>query len=296
MQWPTDVLARILHFLAVSGYGICARQQLAFLVCKNKDLAKAARAATMPLVAEIEFPENVPQPQRVFLIPFMQATIVKIEIDWGDGSELERVEDGGKGFVKHSYQLPGRYTVAVFPTLAGTVCLDHLGFDDTNLFGIKRDPWWTHLISLHTLGTLGITSLSCLFSSANCNIDLSKLQVGGVRDLSWMFTNNEKFNQPISSWDVSSVTDMSWMFRGARKFNQDISSWNVSNVTSMAAMFFEALSFNQPIGSWNVGKVRNMSAMFRNALSFNHPIGPGDVSSGKDMKGRGRRRVLRPPP
>ncbi|MBC8395925.1 MAG: BspA family leucine-rich repeat surface protein, partial [Flavobacteriales bacterium] len=48
---------------------------------------------------------------------------------------------------------------------------------------------------------------------------------------SFMFSENQAFNQNISSWDVSSVTNMRRMFRLSGPFNQNLGSWNVNNVT-----------------------------------------------------------------
>jgi surface protein len=250
MHWPTDILSRILHFLTLKSSGLCARQQLAFLTFKNNDLAKAARVATRPLIAEIEFSAEQILPLK-FMIPFANATIVNIEIDWGDGM-VEKVQERGLGFIQHLYILPGRYTVRIFPSGPDTG-LDHLGFYEIEDPSFDKTLWWRPLRSLDSLGTLGIISLTCLFADVDKYVDLSKLQIDGVQNLCLMFKNNREFNQPISHWNVSSVTRMAGLFRGATNFNQDISRWNMSRVKSTAAMFREATSFNQPIGDWDVG-------------------------------------------
>ena len=60
----------------------------------------------------------------------------------------------------------------------------------------------------------------------------------------------EKYGH-ISQWDVSRVKNMRWLFSHRERFNDDISKWDVSNVTTMEAMFEHAYSFNQNIGGWN---------------------------------------------
>ena len=111
----------------------------------------------------------------------------------------------------------------------------------------------------------------------------------GITDMSNLFHSEENpFNQDISSWDVSSVTSMEGMFAGASSFNQNISSWDVSNVTNMAFMFYVNYAFNQPIGDWDVSNVTDMQFMFGGNgtnTSFNQPIGGWDVSSVTNMWG-----------
>ena len=134
--------------------------------------------------------------------------------------------------------------------------------------------------------TSGITDMSYLFYNNNTfNQDISRWDTSNVTTMAQMFYEAEKFNQPIGSWDTSKVTDMSIMFDRAFDFNQDISKWDTSNVTTMYAMFYYESSFNQPIGNWDTSKVTNMYGMFYNAFSFDQPIGNWDVSNVTDMSG-----------
>ena len=55
--------------------------------------------------------------------------------------------------------------------------------------------------------------------------------MSNVSDISYMFFEDEPFNQPIGDWDVSNVTDMSGTFSNS-SFNQPIGDWDVSNVTA----------------------------------------------------------------
>ena len=107
--------------------------------------------------------------------------------------------------------------------------------------------------------------------------------ISGVKDLSGMFLDKRKFNQPIGTWDVSSVKTMSSMFENAESFNQKIGDWDTGKVTSMSNMFQGASTFNRPIGGWDTSRVTDMSGMFYLAWSFNQPIGDWDTSRVTDM-------------
>ena len=105
----------------------------------------------------------------------------------------------------------------------------------------------------------------------------------GVTDMSYLFKNYNRFDEPIGNWDTSKVTNMGWMFEGAKRFDQDISEWNTAAVTNMQSMFLNAKWFNKPIGKWNTAAVTDMSNMFRNADKFNQPIGNWNTANVKTM-------------
>ena len=109
--------------------------------------------------------------------------------------------------------------------------------------------------------------------------------LSNVRDMSYMFFNNQAFDDVLQGrlglnrWDVSNVTNMSSMFEGATAFQGKVvstsdrpgpgfNSWNVSNVTNMQSMFKDAASFNADIGEWNVSNVENMTSVFSGATGF----------------------------
>ena len=105
----------------------------------------------------------------------------------------------------------------------------------------------------------------------------------GMTDMSDLFKNYNRFDEPIGNWDTSKVTNMGWMFEGAKWFDQDIGNWDTSKVTNMQSMFLNAKWFNQPIGKWNTAAVTDMSNMFRNADRFNQPIGNWNTANVKTM-------------
>jgi len=118
--------------------------------------------------------------------------------------------------------------------------------------------------------------------------DLTRYCTSRIGDMSGLFSDDNDFNQDISTWDVSNVTNMALMFAGysianPASFNQDIGNWDVSSVTNMHAMF--AISpFNQDIGDWDISRVTDMSSMFEKALDFNQDIGNWDVSNVTNMR------------
>ncbi len=127
------------------------------------------------------------------------------------------------------------------------------------------------------------TTLASLITAGD---DVTKVNTGGITDMSSLFMNNTTFNQDIGSWDVSNVTDMSSMFYKAEAFNGNISGWNVSSVTTMEAMFKSASAFNQDLNAWGdkTSSVTKMNDMFNLAAVFNQDIGGWDVSSVTDMR------------
>ena len=144
------------------------------------------------------------------------------------------------------------------------------------------------IVALKSIDSWGDISWKSMFAFA---ADCERLEIipdevpdlSHVKNMSYMFSGAESFNQPLEKWDVSNVTDMSLMFWGAKSFNQPLDKWNVSNVTNMSDMFWAAESLNQPLDKWNVSNVTNMSDMFRDAVSFNQPLEKWDVSNVTDM-------------
>jgi len=82
--------------------------------------------------------------------------------------------------------------------------------------------------------------------------NISDWDTSQVTNMSELFKNAIKFNDPIGKWNVSSVTNMSQMFGRSQNFNQPLSEWDVSNVTNMKQMFYHAESFNQSLSNWNL--------------------------------------------
>lgn len=263
--WPTELLGRILHFLAIDG---AERQfhQLVNLTTKNETLKMTAEKLERPLVFKVAFDkcgeeEDAEENDTTLMFPFCQRTLAQIEIHWGDGT-IDIVQDSDVKFVLHEFPAAGEYTVRVFRAHSNpTGGLDHIGFSTGDIW--LTGYWWGRLRSIESLGNIGIRSLSALFHLAeDIQADLTKLDVGDITDMSEMFHCAYNFNQPIGRWNVGNVTSMKAMFYCATNFNQPIGSWDVSKVTSMSHMFRDALKFNQPLDAWNVKNVADMECAF----------------------------------
>jgi surface protein len=253
----SDVLAGILHFLALDGAAKTFRH-LAYLTCNSHDLRLAAKRIEWPLVLRVGFDRN--DEDKTFIFPFRQAKVVKIKIYWGDGSS-ENVKQVGDGFAEHRYHGTGEFIVRVFPLGKHAQCsLDHIGF---SIVSMPQERWWKPLRSVDNLGSLGIRSLSRLFQDASCfNLPLNHLDVSNIVDMSYLFHSAAKFDQPLHAWDVGSVTKMCYMFYNCAEFDRPIGSWNVSRVTDMFSMFEGASSFSGALEFWNVSNVRYFYRMF----------------------------------
>ena len=151
-----------------------------------------------------------------------------------------------------------------------------------------------------------------------------------IKDFQWKKGEYKKRGKP-NDWDVSLITDMSELFMEHHKFNDPIDNWDTSNVTNMEKMFFGAELFNKSLSnsknlidtriaftltqykivqskksnrrlvrkipvfliriimtfigpkSWDTSKVTNMAGMFGGALRFNQPISHFNTCRVEDM-------------
>jgi surface protein len=172
--------------------------------------------------------------------------------------------------------------------VSGTTYTAH---DNTSLANKSRtDTDWDRVV------TTLVTDMSSLFDglvSQNqaFNQNLSSWDTSNVTDMSGMFKANNSLssaNQNFNSWDTSKVTDMSYMFESTDYMNPQIDSWDVSSVTNMESMFQDCRligynNSNQAIGSWDVSSVTSMRVMFNRTDYFNIDIGSWDTSSVTDM-------------
>ena len=68
-------------------------------------------------------------------------------------------------------------------------------------------------------------------------VTLNQKNTINVMDMSFMFAEAGRFNQPVN-FNTRSVTNMSCMFYMCKKYNSYCGNWDVSSVTNMSFMFF----------------------------------------------------------
>jgi hypothetical protein len=209
IEWPTDILRQFLRTLSVICDSSAQRAwgKLAFIVCKRDELAQFARNMPRPILLRVEADAT----NAMFKIPFMQATLVCVDVDWGDGC-VDKLRESGNGYAEHKYAVPGEYAVRVFSAHEQSgEGLDHLGFEESPS-SVATASWWRPLVAIVGLGNCGLRSLSWLFAHSRAmKADLQWLVLGEVSNLSAMFFASE-FDQPIGGWNVSRVTNMYGMF------------------------------------------------------------------------------------
>ena len=87
-------------------------------------------------------------------------------------------------------------------------------------------------------------------------------------------------NCSLSGWDVSKVKDMSYMFSNCEKFDCNLGNWNIKNVKAMNALFSGCYNFTgKGLENWDVSKVENMEFMFYDCLKFNCNLNKWNINN-----------------
>ncbi len=219
--------------------------------------------ASVPMVMEWKIPEKPNQslelpipkqiaPWGILTIPMVEGYAYDFEVDWGDGSPKVHIDTFDDPDRLHLYANSGRYIVTIkgqFEALQG-ICLQN---------GENQ------LLKVEDLGHTNLTSLRGAF--AHCD-RLTTVKVsdgdylGGVTDMSFMFSSTTLVDPETGHWNTSSVTSMASMFYGAINANPDVSNWDTSSVTDMESMFYGALSANPDVSRWKTSSVTNMARLF----------------------------------
>nr|VZR99561.1 hypothetical protein MF5582_00137 [Mycoplasma feriruminatoris] len=97
-----------------------------------------------------------------------------------------------------------------------------------------------------------------------------KWNTSKIKDMSYVFYDNEVINADISGWKTNNVTNMQGMFKNALKFNNGDKplDWKTENVENMESMFDGATNFKQNLSQWTVDKVTNNKNFSRGSGIF----------------------------
>lgn len=229
---------------------------------------------------------NVPYSYYDIIMPL--SGDIDVLIDWGDGSEIERVTEG---FPVHEYKTVGEYDVII------TGKVEEFGyFSDI----IERKSSYS-LLKIKQWGEIGATRygfLDCLnlksvettendidaFKNVTdaykmfygCEsleiVDLSKIDTSSIKNMSYMFYGCESLkNVNLIGIDTSNVADMSYMFYKAGGWNLyklDLSNWDISSVINTSYMFYNCYGVDYIIlNNWDFSNVENLSYMFGRCLN-----------------------------
>ena len=169
-----------------------------------------------------------------------------------------------------------------------TVTAVFTGFEEDTYTSYKQVPWYdgnkytsrviTKVIFEDVIRPKSTSNWFHYMGKCN-NLDVSKLDMSQVTDMSYMFAHTADDENlktltitGISEWNVSKVRNMEGAFTGMGFFvptiRMDLSKWNVSNVTNMYDMFFVAAYYTTSfslgdLSKWNVSNVTNMGGMFQ---------------------------------
>jgi len=101
----------------------------------------------------------------------------------------------------------------------------------------------------------------------NKETDFNDIDISAIKDLSYLFEEQNISEIDISEWDVSHVESMRGMFQNCRylKTPGDLSKWNVSNVEDMSWMFngCQCLTKLGDLQNWEINGTK-MKCMFQN--------------------------------
>ena len=124
----------------------------------------------------------------------------------------------------------------------------------------------------------------------NCrSMDLSRLDVSGASDLSWMFSGCSSLTSlDISGWDVSNASGLSSVFSGCSRLQSlDLSGWDVSNASDLSCMFYGCSRLRSlDLSGWDVSSATDLNQMFSGCSSLTSlDVSGWDVSNASSLSG-----------
>jgi surface protein len=225
---------------------------------------------------------------------------VGLQVDWGDGSDVETVADGSADMT-HEYATVGTYTVNI---VGGTT--DRIAFSNasgyylltgvmtpisTNLginsaasmfYHCEKITYWAD--GFFDAISPNITNMDFCFYGGSAGgfalpneyfPDLSNCDFSNVLTARYAFAEQKYFNKNIPS-DWSSCADMEYFFSGCEVWNGGTDStvtFDVSSATDIRGLFHECYALAKPVSlTLNPAGSINATQLFSGCHSFNHTI------------------------
>ncbi|BAV94762.1 BspA family leucine-rich repeat surface protein [Ichthyobacterium seriolicida] len=189
------------------------------------------------------------------ILPLYAGGDYDFHVDWGDGTEKQRITSDNLKHRSHEYKVVGEYCI----TITGKI----IGFNFTLAESLDEGTSTSKIIEILDWGDLELgygnnlgshfkycSNLTTLPSSAPNLIELTNMKE--------MFFLCTKLDADLGNWDVSKVTNMESMFEGCESFvGRGLKNWDVSNVNNMTTMFSMVWAMGEDLSRWNVSNVAN---------------------------------------
>ncbi len=187
------------------------------------------------------------------MLPLREGFKYNMTVDWGDGTELQKITSWNDNHKAHEYVEAGTHTI----TLKGLAEAWYF-----NACGTTPDTGSeANIISITDLGGMGWKSFENAFCGCENLTTIKGGDTSNVTNMKQMFWGSYNAEPNVKDWDTSKVTNMSHIFDGVMFVNLDVSDWDTSSVTDMSGMFSNT-SASVDLRNWDTSKVTTMEDMF----------------------------------
>ena len=250
--------------------------------------SEEAVALGVPLIMEVDTTDtsSAVSASDSIILPFVRNNTVNLQIDWGDGSELEPYTD--TLFISHQYSVGGVYDIKIY-NLNG---VSRIPWNITTLTGNKRD--YSKFYDLKQFGDCNIYQVDELDEGSfnNCiNLDVTATDIGErcielCVNSKFLFRNCSIVEAKNSAnWDTSNITDFFQTFRGNTNIIIDCSNWEMSQVVGIRGIFNGCGNINPDVTNWDISSnCLDIVSAFANLSNFERNLSNWDVSEVKEMQ------------
>lgn len=186
-------------------------------------------------------------------LPLREGFKYDMMVDWGDGSERDKVTSWDDADKSHVYAEAGNYTISIKGVAEAWYF---------NACGSTPDTGSeAKIIAVTDLGEMGWKNFKHAFCGCENLIAVKGGDTSNVTNMSGMFWGSYNAEPYVGEWDTSKVTDMSHLFDGVIFEDLEVSDWDTSKVTNMSNTF-AGTSTNADLRTWDTSKVTNMEQIF----------------------------------